>query len=236
MQSTQFTPTSLDDFVFGNRAARERLEDIVNGYSDFPNEKRALLLFGNAGTGKSELAKFIPSLLEASPHVGTTANAGGIFGSGFTDLTPCRRGMKASHIIDPLITRSLQGVYSPKGLRYEIFDEVDELAPEVINTLKGVMTQKETRYVVFIFTTNNQAKLEEPMTSRCISIPMWRAKPDQLVPVGQAAVRRIGFEGDLLPESVLQDLASRHGCDLRGFLSEVRTLARKSYAQGAATP
>ena len=56
MQSTKFTPTSLDDFVFGNPISRERLDVILNGHSDFPNEKRALLLFGNAGTGKSELA------------------------------------------------------------------------------------------------------------------------------------------------------------------------------------
>lgn len=236
MQSTKFTPTSLDDFVFGNPTSRERLDDILNGHSDFPNEKRALLLFGNAGTGKSELASFLPSLLEASTNVKATIKQGGIFETGFINHTPCRRGMKASQIIDPVISRSTGGMYSPKGLRYEIFDEVDELAAPVINTLKSVMTQMETQYVVFIFTTNNQADLDEPFNSRCIPIPMWRAKAEQLVPAGRAALRRAGLMEDLLPESALINLANLHKCDLRGFLADARTLARKAAAKGPHTP
>lgn len=236
MQSTKFTPTSLDDFVFGNPTSRERLDDILNGHSDFPNEKRALLLFGNAGTGKSELASFLPSLLEASTNVNATIKQGGIFETGFINHTPCRRGMKASQIIDPVLLRSTGGVYSPKGLRYEIFDEVDELAKPVINTLKSLMTQRETQCVVFIFTTNNQADLDEPFNSRCVPIPMWRARAEQLVPAGRAALRRVGLKEELLSESTLIDLANRHKCDLRGFLADARMLARKACVKEARTP
>lgn len=235
MQSTKFTPTSLDDFVFGNPTSRKRLDDILNGHSDFPNEKRALLLFGNAGTGKSELAKFLPSLLESSTQFRGTANAGGIFETGFTGLTTCRHDIKPTQIITPLIKRSERGVYSPKGWRYEIFDEVDELSTPLINALKGAMTQQETESIIFIFTTNNQAKLGEPFTSRCIPLPMWRPKAEELIPVGRATLRRIGLNEDLLSESVILDIANHHKCDLRGFLSELRTHARKTCVHEAST-
>ena len=61
---TDVTPNALSDFPFRSDSDAERLGDIVEGNIPFPSLKHALAFYGVWGTGKTTIAKLVPTLME----------------------------------------------------------------------------------------------------------------------------------------------------------------------------
>ena len=71
---SKYTPIKLDDFVFNSEASKMVMEDIVSGLLPFPSMgKNGILLYGSFGTGKSALAKVLPSLINQARGGGAEA-------------------------------------------------------------------------------------------------------------------------------------------------------------------
>ena len=66
LQTTNYdSPSKLEDFYFSNDRERKKLADIVYGRKQFPFASiNGILLWGTFGSGKTTLARLLPSLIE----------------------------------------------------------------------------------------------------------------------------------------------------------------------------
>ena len=223
--SSPFKPTSLNDFVISDAASKQQLEAIVSGKLPFPLfGKNSLCLWGAYGTGKSTLALLLPQLLEQSANlVGTTRTAGLFQGTNYWDLTECAIGMNSVTMLTDLNNRcKSMTALSPSGWHYEILDEVDNLTVAAQASLKTAITFANS--TIFIITTNHPSKLDSGLKDRSILIEMNQPKADDCVPLAQGFFRKMGLQGNEVPETVFAGLAKASRGSLREFGTAVATL------------
>ena len=116
----QFTPKTIDDFLYNSVHARETIANIVNGSVPFPYAgKNGILLHGVWGTGKSALAKILPDAIEANKGADIMVSI-----DKQTDLVPF-----SSH-------------------HYIVLDEVDLLTEAAMSSLKSIMNKSETIFIM----------------------------------------------------------------------------------------
>ena len=186
--------------------------------------KNSICLWGTYGTGKSTLALLLPQLLEQSANlVGTTRTAGLFQDTNYWDLTECAIGMNSVTMLTDLNNRcKSMTALSPSGWHYEILDEVDNLTVAAQASLKTAITFANS--TIFIITTNLPSKLDAGLKDRSILIEMNQPKADDCVPLAQGFFRKMGLQGNEVPETVFASLAKASRGSLREFGTAVATL------------
>ena len=156
-------PTRISDFVPNSERDLHRLEMLVSNDLIFPSPARkAIILHGKYGTGKTELARLLPQLLEENrvePQLRSKVRE-----MTYRDLATfvsCQSN-NSSSIIHQAMPTSHSFNYS--GLHYVILDEVDNIRADFQKSMKSFIT--EHSHVIFIMTTNHVDDVDEGLKSR----------------------------------------------------------------------
>jgi len=138
----KYRPTTLDDYV-GNDSLKKPISHYINS-SDIPH----LLLYGNAGGGKTTLAKIVARSIADDNYMYINASD--------------------ENSVDTVREKIKQFACSVGfgGIKIIILDEADFTTPNFQAALRNVMEtySKNTR---FILTCNYVEKIIEPIQSRC---------------------------------------------------------------------
>lgn len=181
-----FTPTCIDEIVFGSEESQMRIKEIVTGYKSFPRSgTNGILLFGVWGTGKSTLASLLPAAIEAA-----------ITGGGGLNVCPtlirCTRGANGvSMIVNACNTAQFHSANN-SGMHYFIVDEADLLTDLAQESLKTAMNMPGT---VFVLTTNHIGSIERGVVNRCIKVQMNAAPADKWLPFARRVLASTGVCG-----------------------------------------
>jgi replication-associated recombination protein RarA len=211
MNDTTYTPTTISEIVFANDAAREVIEDIASAALPFPFEgKSGILLYGTFGSGKTTLARLLPSALERGKTNEDLAIEADFFG--------CQHGHTNTAIVDK--TKRILDITSlnASGLHYIIFDEVDNLSKQAQASLKTVLNCTRA---IFILTTNNISDLNKGVKDRCILIDMNAAQDSQFLPLA----RKMTVDADVvLNDAQLLNAISGNNGSFRSVMFAIKRL------------
>jgi Cdc6-like AAA superfamily ATPase len=151
-------PKKVLDFVPDNERDIRRLEMLVSGAMAFPSSaKKAIILHGKYGTGKTELARLLPQLLEENrvePRLRSEVRE-----MTYRDLATfisCQSNNSSSAIHQAMPTTHS---FNYSGLHYVILDEVDNIRSDFQKSMKSFIT--EHSHVIFIMTTNHIEDVDE---------------------------------------------------------------------------
>ena len=206
------SPMSYKDIVYPNAATAKLVDDIVTNKLPFPaHGKNGLVIYGPNGTGKSTLARLLPDPIEMT-RIGQAA------------YTPTvhivATGNNGSALISSL-SRTAESIALTFGHNFFILDEVDNLGPEAMKSLKSVMNIPMT---IFIMTTNNIGSIENGVKSRSHLIDMtkppataWLARCRQVL-AGLGATRQVS-------DAHLTAIIAACNGDAREIMTEMERLA-----------
>jgi len=180
----KYRPKSMDEFVFAN----DRLEKQIQRYADCKTTL-PLVLHGKHGTGKSLLAELLPKAID-----GESVSVNKIYAEDLNNKKEVRMKFSRAASFDRLF--SLNG----QRMGYTVVEEVnfDPSAKGALRTCLDDMTGRE----LFIFTTNEVAKIDKGLLSRAEVVEVPPAPPDRFFPHAKNILRNEGVE---LDDSVLWD-------------------------------
>lgn len=178
-----YTPKGLQDIVFQKNETRDLLELAISGEIGFPaSGKNGLLLYGTHGSGKSALAKILPSLIEG-------ARTGGEAVESIFEIS--QGGENGTKVIETIKTitnfQPVMGSY-----HYFVLDEVDNLLSASMSSLKVAMNSKNS---IFILTTNNFPKVDRGVVDRCLRVEFNAASGVMWLPRVKQVLSAYGVQG-----------------------------------------
>jgi DNA polymerase III gamma/tau subunit len=213
----KYEAKTLDDIVFQSDIGRETIEDCVSGICGFPaSGVNGILLWGTNGTGKTALAKILPDLIEMA-RIGRES-----MDVSFYRIS--QGGENGANVIENI---KKQAVLIPFGkYRYFIMDEVDNLLPASMNSLKVAMNIG-AMHCVFILTTNCLPKIERGIVDRCIKVQFNAANETMWLPLFRKILSDYDVTG-VTDENAMAVIKLCNG-SARQILSAARNLVVKHY-------
>ncbi len=221
------TPNCLDDFLFSNPADRKKLALILQRKLPFPfGGKSGILLHGTWGTGKSTLAKLLPSLLETA-FSGTWDMAQGVGqmpapvpDHSQTALFRCGGGLSSTAITQTVVKfNNHLNFWHNTQHDYFVFDEVDRLTIGAQQSLRSTM---DLPRCMFFFTTNYLSKIDPGIVNRCHLVEMNQiTTPSAYVPLGQSILQNMGVAVGVVSATTLQGFAAKARGSLRDYTHAV---------------
>lgn len=190
----RYRPSKLSDLCIS--------EDIKKKILDWGNEIPHLLLIGNAGTGKTTLARIlVQSILECDYLYINASDENGI-------------DTIRTKVTGFVQTKSLDG-----NIKVVILDEADGLTPDGQNCLRNLM-ESYANTARFILTGNYRHKIRSALQSRCQRL--------DIIPSIKSALTRCleilhleGIELDTDKKRQVVKLVKRHFPDIRMCIGEL---------------
>ncbi len=219
---SKYEPKTLNDIVFHTAQARHKMENLTNGSFGFPlTGVNGILLHGTYGTGKSALAKILPQVFEVN-NGGEDAYV--------TYVNVAQGGDNGATVIERIKSQT-QLVPFGNAYHYFVLDEVDNLRPETMLSLKVAMNTGVNNSI-FILTTNNLSKVEGGVINRCVVVEFNAATSADWLPKVRGILADYGITG--IEDKLLLNIIEPCEGSARKILMAIRMLIAERLLKRAA--
>ena len=207
-----YSPKTLDDFVFFNDETEQTIRAIVSGEFEIPCQgTTGLLFYGSAGTGKTALAKLLPDFIEVARGGEAT----------MVDFSACGKGADGgTKLIGDLRKQLTNTPQNYSEINFYVLDEVDHLQPKIQQSLKGILN---SRFSLFILTTNSISKVDPILKDRCLCLPFLQAPAVKWLPLAKRIAGDKGLHG--VGDETLLEICRQSNGSARELYRRISTTA-----------
>lgn len=204
-------PVSILDFIADDDREIRKLDLIARNQITFPSDgKKAVLLHGRYGTGKTKLAKLLPAVMEQHRVDSFDAKSFEDIGAMFLSCSATGGSAIARKSMPTTVS------FHQSGLHYVILDEVDNLRSDAQKNMKSFITEYD--HVIYIMTTNHLSKVDKGLISRSHCISFEEPSKDLWKKRCLSIFKDHGVTPD---EQWVQNLIEKSNGDARTIISEI---------------